>query len=79
MELRTESTSAASVRVDVRRVFVALAVVIATLNLLNAISIVAGADPERTQYFLLALEGNPSTWLAALLLAATALLATRRR
>lgn len=64
-----------AVAVDAGRIVLTLTVAIAVLNVLNAISIAVGADSERSRYFLLALEGNPSTWLAATLLAVTALAA----
>ena len=68
-------TTTATVRVDVRRLFVALVGAVVVLNVLNAASIALGADTERTRYFLLAREANPSTWFAALLLGGTALAA----
>lgn len=62
-------------RVDARRVVRGLLAAVAVVNVLNAISIAVGAGTERSRYFLLALEGNPSTWLTAAVLAATALAA----
>ncbi|HYD09411.1 MAG TPA: hypothetical protein VEA78_04860 [Acidimicrobiales bacterium] len=58
--------------VDHHRLLAGVVAVIAALNVANAVAIVAGADTEQTRYWLLALEWNPSSWLASALLAATA-------
>jgi hypothetical protein len=53
------------------RLVAAFWVAFAVLNVANVASIALGADTERTKYFLLALERNPSTWFAAILLGLT--------
>lgn len=72
MQLRTASASTdLDVRIGGRRLLGALVLAIVALNLANAASIALGADTRATRYFLLAQEGNPSTWLAAVALALT--------
>lgn len=74
MELRTgPTTSTTGVELPARRIVRAFVAVIVVLNVLNAVGIAMGADTERTKYFLLALERNPSTWFSGALLGATGL------
>lgn len=77
MEMRARSTALTTTEVVVpaRLLLRALVVAVAALNVANAVSIVMGADTPRSRYFLLALEGNPSTWLSAALLAGAGVLA----
>lgn len=77
MELRTGPTASGTTDLVVpgRKLLLAIGALIVALNVANAVSIAAGPDTPRTKYFLLALEGNPSTWLSALLLAGAGLLA----
>jgi len=84
MELRPVGADAGAVedvvadrtaRVPTRAVLVAFAAAAGALNVANVISIACGADTDRTEYFLLAHERNPSTWVSAAALALAALLA----
>jgi hypothetical protein len=71
----TSSTDERTARLSSRAVLLAFGVSAALLNMANVISIACGADTDRTEYFLLAHERNPSTWLAAAVLASAAVLA----
>lgn len=64
-----------TVLVDRRRLLAGVIAVIVGLNVANAVAIAAGADTEQTRYWLMALEWNPSSWLASALLATTAVAA----
>jgi hypothetical protein len=68
-------TGAREARLSSRVVVLAFVVAAVALNVANAISIACGADTDRTEYFLLAHERNPSTWVAAASLATVAVLA----
>jgi hypothetical protein len=69
MEVRAGATPATGeVVISRHRLVVAFVAGVVVLNVLNLVSIAMGADTDRTKYFLLALERNPSTWFSALLL-----------
>lgn len=55
-----------------RTVLTGVTIVVVLLNIANVLAIAAGADTEQTRYWLMALEWNPSSWVASALLAATA-------
>jgi hypothetical protein len=64
-------TTVGEVVISRHRLAVTFLVGMVVLNVANVVSILLGANTERTKYFLLALERNPSTWFAALLLGLT--------
>ena len=63
---------ATDLRLRSRRVLAAIVAIALALNVANALCIIAGANTDRTRFWLLALERTPATWLSAAVLAATA-------
>ena len=59
-------------RLRPRRVLGVIAVTAVGLNVANALCIVAGANTDRTRFWLVALERTPATWLSAAVLALAA-------